>query len=61
MKQKNLKKGVVAKGDRLNWTPLKDVKSVRLTSSLTKGRLLTARDLSKARRSKNVSLNVLVP
>ena len=26
-----------SKGDRLNWTPLKDVKPVRLTENLTKG------------------------
>lgn len=27
-----------SKGDRLNWTPLKDVKSVRLSEELTKGK-----------------------
>lgn len=28
------------KGDRLNWTPLKDVKPVQLNDHLTKGKLV---------------------
>jgi hypothetical protein len=31
-------KSLRSKGDRLNWTPLKEVKSVRLNDKLTQGK-----------------------
>jgi hypothetical protein len=33
---------VAAKGDRLNWIPLKEVKPVKLSSVLVKGHILTS-------------------
>ena len=39
---------LATKGDRLNWTPLKDVKPVQLNKTLTKGKQLTTKDLSKS-------------
>lgn len=37
---------VPSKGDRLKWTPLRELKPVKLTSDLVKGKVLTERDLS---------------
>lgn len=53
------KKRLVAKGDRLNWTPLNEVKPVKLSSIRVKGHVLTVADL-KARRVQT-SKFVLVP
>ncbi len=38
--QKNFTQKAPSKGDRLNWTPLRDVKPVVLNKELTKGRRL---------------------
>ena len=37
---KTAKRRVKAKGDRLNWTPLKDVKSVQLSNLNVKGQIV---------------------
>lgn len=55
---KTAKKRVVAKGDRLNWTPLKDVKPVRLSSVQVRGHVLTADLKAKSTQS---SKSLLVP
>ena len=47
-----------SKGDRLNWTPLRDVKLVKLKECLSSFRKLSKRELLKA--SKDVK-NLLVP
>lgn len=51
---------VASKGDRLHWISLKDVKHVRLSNSLTKGRMLKPDDLSKIKNT-NSTPNVLIP
>lgn len=56
---KHSSKKAIAKGDRLEWTPLENVKSVKLTTDLTKGRLLTLKDLEE--RAQNGNSNHLVP
>ncbi len=61
MKPANRHTKAASKGDRLKWTPLKEVKSVKLTSDLTKGRHLNAKDLSKSKNSNFSSRNVIVP
>ena len=48
-----------SKGNRLNWTALKDVKPVKLTPEVLKGKALSNRDLDK-RRGTNPH-KVLVP
>lgn len=53
------KKRVVAKGDRLNWTPLKDLKPVMLSSVQAKGHVLTMADL-KAKNAQTSNV-ILVP
>lgn len=40
-----------SKGDRLNWTPLRDVKPVKLKECSTSSRKLSKRDLSKINRN----------
>lgn len=47
-------KGVPSKGDRLKWTPLKEVKSIRLTPDLIKGKAVF-------KKINTASHNVLVP
>lgn len=50
---------VAPKGDRLNWTPLKDVKPVVLRPELTEGRML---DNKLNNLQKNTAgLNLFVP
>lgn len=49
---KTMKKELQSKGDRLNWSPLKESKPVKLTSDLLQGKKLTSADL-KERSSKN--------
>ena len=51
----------VSKGDRLRWTPLKEVSSVRLSSDLTKGKPLTSNDLTNIRKPNLGSKNFFVP
>jgi hypothetical protein len=41
-----------SKGDRLKWTPLRELKPVKLTEELVKGKVLTEKDLS--RRNNNL-------
>ena len=43
----------LSKGDRLNWTPLKEVHSVPLTKENTKGRRLSSEELAKEKESNN--------
>lgn len=50
---KTQRKKVAAKGDRLNWTPLKDVKPVKISASQIKGRVVFAKDL-KAKSAKTL-------
>ena len=40
-----------SKGDRLNWTPLRDVQPVKLKECSTSSRKLSKRDLSKINRN----------
>lgn len=61
MKPVNRHTKAASKGDRLKWSPLKEAKSVKLTSDLTKGKHLNARDLSKSKNSDFSSHNVIVP
>lgn len=44
-----------AKGDRLNWTPLKDVKKVRITTLHIKGKVVPVNNVE------GKSSNLLVP
>ncbi len=48
-----------SKGERLKWTPLKDVRRVKLTRQLTTGRQLTSTELSKSKNVKKTKF--LVP
>lgn len=59
MKKSSHRNRVAPKGDRLNWTPLKDVSPVKLTPELTKGKVLTSLDLSK--RGNSNKSNLLLP
>lgn len=61
MKPANRHTKIASKGDRLKWTPLKEAKSIKLTSDLTKGKRLNAHDLSKAKNSNLSNHNVFVP
>ena len=45
---------IATKGDRLNWTPLKDVKPVHLNEKLAMGKQLTTKDLSKSIATRKV-------
>lgn len=47
MKASTSQRKVASKGDRLNWTPLKDVKPVELNKKLVKGKQITSNDLKK--------------
>jgi hypothetical protein len=49
---------VAAKGDRLNWTPLKEVKPVKLSSVQVRGHVLTAALKAKSAQSQK---SLLVP
>ena len=51
---------VAPKGDRLNWTPLKDVKPVVLNPELTKGRRLD-NNLNSFQGKNSGNLNLFVP
>lgn len=55
---KTQRKRVVAKGDRLNWTPLKDVKPVKLSSVQVRGHVLTSVLKAKSAQSPK---SLLVP
>jgi len=59
--QKMHTKIVSPKGDRLNWTPLKEVKPVLLNAPLTKGRMLSSDELDKVKKKNLVSKNILIP
>lgn len=48
-----------AKGDRLNWTPLKDVKPVRLTACEIEGKVVHAKEMSK--RNSQEKPKLLIP
>jgi len=52
---------ITSKGDRLNWTPLKEVKPVLLKTNLNTGRWLSAVDLKKVAHANNTTLNYLIP
>ena len=54
-------KKIAAKGDRLNWTPLKSVQPVRLTLNNIRGRLLTDKDLNLFNQNSSSSKNIFVP
>lgn len=60
MKPTNSHKKVASKGDRLNWTPLKEVKPVKLNKKLIKGKQVTLNDLRKSLPS-IAGRKVLVP
>lgn len=47
-KATTLHKKIAPKGDRLNWTPLKSVKSVQLEKNLAKGKQVSLKDLQKS-------------
>lgn len=50
-----------SKGERLKWTPLKDVKPVILTPGVTQGKMLRPEAPSKAKASCSTSINLIVP
>ena len=54
MKSGTSNRKIATKGDRLNWTPLKDVKPAQLNEKLTKGKQLTTKDLSKSIATRKV-------
>ncbi len=56
---KTTKKKVAPKGDRLNWTPLKELKPVLLSNLQVKGRVLTSADLKP--NPSNSSTSLFVP
>ncbi len=60
MKPSTSHRKVASKGDRLNWTPLKDVKSVQLNKNLIKGKQVTSKDLRESLPSVAIR-KVLVP
>ena len=60
MKPKASHRKVASKGDRLNWTPLKEVKSVELNKNLVKGKQVTLKDLRESLPS-IAKRKVLVP
>lgn len=49
-------KPLATKGDRLNWTPLKEVKTVKLNSTLMESKRLSDKDLHDRRVSKNAPI-----
>jgi hypothetical protein len=61
MKRSKNSKKFAAKGDRLNWTPLKDVKPVRLTRASISGRFLTEKDLNASNNNKQIAGNIFIP
>jgi len=50
-------KKVAPKGDRLNWTPLKEVKQVKISANHLKGNVLTA----NCHMAKSATSTLLVP
>jgi len=60
MKANTSHRKVASKGDRLNWTPLKDVKSVHLNKNLVKGKMVTSKDLHESLPS-IATRKILVP
>jgi len=60
MKANTSHRKVASKGDRLNWTPLKEVKPVELNKKLIKGKQVTSKDLRKSLPS-IAGRKVLVP
>lgn len=61
MKQKYSKtRSQASKGDRLGWTPLKNVSSVKLSSELTRGKLLTSNDLTHIGKPNSGTKNLFV-
>jgi hypothetical protein len=60
MKASTSHRKVASKGDRLNWTPLKDVKPVQLNKNLVKGKQVTLKELHKSLPS-IAKRKVLVP
>lgn len=61
MKQSTSAKKVASKGDRLNWTPLKEVKQIPLHKNSIKGRQLTSKDLCDQASTFITKRKVLVP
>ena len=59
MKQSTSIKKLPSKGNRLNWTPLKDVKHVQLNKVSIKGREVTSKDVSGP--ASVIKRKVLVP
>lgn len=54
-------KRTVSKGTRLKWGSLRDEKPIALTPELTKGKLLSPKDLQKRSNSSSGKSEVLVP
>jgi len=52
---------LASKGDRLNWTPLKDVKPLSLKISNSEGRWISEIELKVKARSQNGAFNYLIP
>jgi hypothetical protein len=57
---KNTATSQTPKGVRLHWQPLKEVKPVVLSSSMTTGKFVCERELQN-RNNNSESLNILVP
>lgn len=55
-----VKKKLAPKGVRLGWTPLKEVKSVKLTPDLVKGEKVNADNSKKQNFSKSIN-SYLIP
>ncbi|HWV74869.1 MAG TPA: hypothetical protein VN040_24285 [Pseudosphingobacterium sp.] len=49
------------KGDRLNWTLLKDVKPISLNVSLIKGNIVAIKPTAAQQHSDSGKLNLLIP
>lgn len=50
-----------SKGDRLNWTPLKDVKPVKLNDDLTRGKRVDRSSSSSRSQQTSHKRTLLVP
>lgn len=59
--KENSKSKQTPKGDRLNWTTLKEVQPIKLCKDLTVGKPLTTRDLSSRNNNNTFPKNILVP
>ena len=62
MKQvSNQAKIKASKGNRLKWTALKEVPSVKISSELTQGKHLTSNDLANVRKPNSNAENFIIP